>query len=175
MQRRLTELSLFHLFFSYLHCKSSGVKTALLQVNSKATLPPEVPTLPTPRRLARISHSMVVDHRVVPCHLQVSGTRESCNIEASNLIRGQDRAPADNPLLSSSNNPLANLVCLTSRCSSLEAPAATVVAVPSSNSSGVNPLRATSTRTASADTRARLPSCSDFTCPALFKLFLRPA
>lgn len=101
---------------------------------------------------------MVVGHKVVPCHPQVSGTGGSCSIETSNLMRGQDPAPADNPSRSSSK-PLATLACLTSnRCSSQAALAATAVALPN-NLNGANLPRQPSTRMALEDTRAKHLVC----------------
>jgi hypothetical protein len=50
----------------------------------------------------------MVAGQVAQCHLQVSGTGGSYNTEKHNLMRGQDPAPADNPL-PSSNPALAVL------------------------------------------------------------------
>jgi hypothetical protein len=142
----------------------------------QATRPRVVLTQLIPRRRARTFLNMVVGHKVVPCHPQVSGTGGSCSIATSNLMRGQDPAPADN-LSRSSSKPLATLACHTSsRCSSQEALAAMVVALlSSSSSSGVNLPRQPSTRTASADTRAKHPVCPDLFCSALCHLLLQRA
>ncbi|KAK1913641.1 hypothetical protein P3342_006884 [Pyrenophora teres f. teres] len=92
------------------------------------------------KRPARTFLSMVVGHKVVPCH-------------------PQDLAPADN-LSRSSSRPLATPACPTSsRCSNRAALVAMVVVLLSSRS-GVSLLKPPSARTASADTRAKQPMCS---------------
>jgi hypothetical protein len=144
----------------------------------KATRPQVVLTQLILRRRARTFLNMVVGHKVVPCHPQVSGTGGSCSTETSNLMRGQDPAPADNPSRSSRSNPLATLACPTSsRCSSSSQAAlvAMVVAALLSSSSGVNLPRQPSTRMASAGTRAKHPVCSDLSCSALCHLLLQHA
>ena len=146
-----------------------------------------------PRRPVRTFLNMVVVPRVVPCraapwrvapcHLQVSGTGGSCSIEANNLMRGQDPAPVDKPLLSS-NKPLVTLRWvtprwLTSPCSSQAARAATAVARPN-RSSGASRPRQPSVRMALVDTRVkpgvnasrprfRLARPIFMTCPVVYK------
>jgi len=147
------------LLFLSSHFLSSGAKTVLRLASLRAIRPLAVPTQLTLKRPARTFLSMVVGHKVVPCHPQVSGTGGSCSIETSNLMRGQDLAPADN-LSRSSSKPLATLACPTSsRCSNRAALVVMVVALLSSRS-GVSLLKPPLAKTASADTRAKQPTCS---------------
>ena len=144
------------LLFLSSHFQSSGAKTVLRLASLTATRLQAVQTQLTLRRRARTFLSMVVGHKVVPCHPQVSGTGGSCSIETSNLMRGQDPAPADNHLPSSSKLSATQVCHTSSRCSSPAALAAMVVALLSS-SSGVSLPRRPSTRMASAGTRAKHP------------------
>ena len=162
------------LLFLSSHFQSSGAKIVLRLASLRATRLQAVPTQLILRRRARTFLSMVVGHKVVQCHPQVSGTGGSCSIETSNLMRGQDPAPADN-LSRSSSKPLATLACLTSsRCSSQAALVATAAVLPNSHS-GASLLRQHSTRMALADTRAKHPVCQDLFCSALCPLLFRHA
>lgn len=149
MQRRLIFSS-----FPYLssHFCFSGAKTVHRLASSMATRPQAARTQRILRPRARTSRSIARD-RGAPCHPKVSGIGGSYNIGNHTLIRGQDRAPVDNPLPSPPKLASAGLKWRSpiSRCPA--APADTVV-VANPSSSGDSPTRATSTRTALVATKA---------------------
>lgn len=164
MQRRLTHLSLCIFFNS--HVFSSGARIARRLANSKGTLQLKLPTLRTLRRRASTFRNTA--DPVAPCHPKVSGIRGSFGIGGTTLIRGQARAPAVNL---SGKTTLALVVLEspnpTSTC--LAALVGMAVALNHSNS-GDSPPRAISTKTALADTRARLCKALAYRipCQALF-------